>query len=183
MKDMGNYQKDFVPHWTINLRCATFLFWFQGSSGVKGIYTFPFGSLDSAPSNLSRSWDSASETGGDQRSFPPGFDEALLYHIIPNIAIIMPKTTCQLSPSFPKKAKPMISTKMVFMWPSTWKVTAENLPMQMNWLRLVPIAMEQESIIKNCRKREKEYYSIHQNTSILVCIASVLQFRPCSFGL
>lgn len=117
-------------------------------------YTFPLGSLDSDPSNLSRSCDSTSETGGDQRSFPPGLDEALPYHIIPKIAIIMPKTTCQLRPSFPKKVNPITNTNIVFMWPSTWKVTAENLPMQMNWLRFVPIAMVQESTIKNCRNKQ-----------------------------
>jgi len=38
------------------------------------------------------------------------------------------------------------------MWPRTWKDTAENRPMQMNWLRLTPMAMKHDSVRKNYRK-------------------------------
>jgi hypothetical protein len=34
------------------------------------------------------------------------------------------------------------------------RFTAENRPMQMNWLRLTPMAMKHESVKKNCRVRE-----------------------------
>jgi len=40
------------------------------------------------------------------------------------------------------------------MWPRTWKDTAENHPMQMNWLRLTPMAMKHESVRKNCIVRQ-----------------------------
>jgi hypothetical protein len=40
------------------------------------------------------------------------------------------------------------------MWPRTWKDTAENRPMQMDWLRLTPIAMKHVRVRKNCRVRE-----------------------------
>ena len=109
-----------------------------------------FDSLDS--SSLWRSSGSATPgSGGVRRSFAPGFDEALPYQIIPMIAIIIPRTTCILRPAFPKKVNPRINTRIVFMWPRTWKVTAENLPIQMNWLRLVPIAITQERRIRNCK--------------------------------
>jgi len=55
--------------------------------------------------------------------YPRGLDEALPCQIIPTTAIIMPRTTCRLRPSFPKKKNPMISTRIVFIWPSTWKDT------------------------------------------------------------
>lgn len=89
------------------------------------------------------------------RSFPPGLADALPYHIIPTTAIIIPMTTCVLRPSFPKKIKPMIKTRIVFIWPITWKDTAVNLPMQMNWLRLVPTAIVHESAIKICKEQNK----------------------------
>ena len=38
-----------------------------------------------------------------RRSFPLGLEEALPYHIIPTTAMTIPKTTCKLRPSFPKK--------------------------------------------------------------------------------
>ena len=53
----------------------------------------------------------------------------------------------------PKKRNPRDSTRTVFMWPKTWKDTAENRPMQMNWLRLTPMAMKHERVRKNCRIR------------------------------
>jgi len=43
------------------------------------------------------------------------------------------------------------------MWPRTWKDTAENRPMQMNWLRLTPMAMKHESARKNCRFMKIKY--------------------------
>lgn len=91
-----------------------------------------------------------------QRSFPPGLDEALPYHIIPTTAMIMPRTTCKLRPSFPKKKNPIIKTRIVFIWPSTWKETAVNLPMHMNWLRLVPTAIVHERIINICKSQDNE---------------------------
>lgn len=99
--------------------------------------------------------------GGGSRSFPPGCEEALPYHIMPTIAIDIPKTTCRLSPSFPKKRKPKIRTRIVFIWPSTWNVTAVNLPMQMNWLRFVPIAIVHDRMMKNCNEKKKHpnYYN------------------------
>lgn len=57
-----------------------------------------------------------------------------------------------LRPSFPKKMNPNVKTKMVFIWPSTWNVTAVNLPMHMNWLRLVPTAMVHERIKNVCKQ-------------------------------
>lgn len=90
-----------------------------------------------------------------RRSFPPGFVEALLYQIIPNTAMIIPRTTCKLRPSFPKNKNPMINTSIVFIWPSTWKDTAVNLPMQMNWLRLVPTAIVHDRIRKICRSKHR----------------------------
>jgi len=39
------------------------------------------------------------------------------------------------------------------MWPKTWKDTAENRPMQMNWLRLTPMAMKHKRARKNYRIR------------------------------
>lgn len=95
-----------------------------------------------------------------RRSFPPGLDDALPYQIIPTTAMIMPMTTWRLRPSFPKKRKPMIKTRIVFIWPITWKETAVNLPMQMNWLRLVPTAMVQDRIINICKiQQEKQELS------------------------
>lgn len=89
-----------------------------------------------------------------RRSFPPGLDEAFPYQIIPATAMIIPRTTCRLRPSFPKKKNPIINTRIVFIWPSTWKDTAVNLPMQMNWLRLVPTAIVHESNINICNDHE-----------------------------
>lgn len=66
------------------------------------------------------------------RSLPPGLDDAFPYHIIPITAMTMPNTTWRLRPSFPKKKKPITNTRIVFMCPITWKVTALNLPIQMN---------------------------------------------------
>lgn len=82
-------------------------------------------------------------------------DDALPYHIIPATARIMPRITCTVRPSLPKMKNPNTRTRMVFMWPSTWKDTAVNLPMQMNWLRLVPTAIVHDKIMKNCRINRK----------------------------
>jgi len=146
---------------------------FNFSRAKPKSHTLPFGPSDS--SNLSRSSSSAtSGSGGVRRSFPPGLDEALPYQIIPMIAIIIPRTTCRLRPSFPKKVNPRVKTRIVFMWPRTWKVTAENLPMQMNWLRLVPIAMTQERRIKNCR--ESNVWLVNKNKFRLTYVARTLNF-------
>ena len=85
-----------------------------------------------------------------RRSLPPGFADAFPYHIIPRTARIIPRTTWRFRPSLPKKRKPRNRTSTVFMWPKTWKDTAENRPMQMNWLRLTPMAMMHESTTNNC---------------------------------
>lgn len=90
--------------------------------------------------------------GGWLRSFPPGWEEAWPYQIIPATAKIIPMITCRLSPSLPNKTNPNVNTRTVFMWPSTWNDTAVNLPMQMNWLRFVPIAMAHESAINICKR-------------------------------
>jgi hypothetical protein len=66
-----------------------------------------------------------------RRSLPPGLADAFPYHIIPRDR-----------------------TSTVFMWPRTWKDTAEKRPIQMNWLRLTPMAMKHESARKNCRTRD-----------------------------
>lgn len=85
------------------------------------------------------------------------------------MAMIMPRTTCKLRPSLPKNKNPRISTRMVFIWPRTWNETAVNLPMQMNWLRLVPTAIVHERIMKTCRSKGKEsherLYIWNTNTS------------------
>lgn len=81
---------------------------------------------------------------------------------------MIPKTTWKLRPSFPKKKNPKIKTRMVFMCPSTWNDTAVNLPMQMNWLRLVPIAMVHDRIMKNCNSKggkKKEKKKINQDNT------------------
>lgn len=91
-----------------------------------------------------------------RRSFPPGLDEALPYQIIPATAMIIPKTTWRLRPSFPKKKNPMIKTSIVFICPSTWKETAVNLPMQINWLRLVPTAIVHDRNMKICQNQDKD---------------------------
>ena len=90
-----------------------------------------------------------------RRSFPPGLEDALPYHIIPAMAMVMPRITCKLRPSFPKKTNPKASTRIVFMCPRTWKDTAVNLPMQMNWLRFVPTAMVQEIMMNNCKQKKQ----------------------------
>ena len=54
-------------------------------------------------------------------------------------------------PSLPNKKN------TVFIWPSTWKVTAVNLPIQMNWLKFVPTAMIHDRIIKNWKKHTKAF--------------------------
>ena len=80
---------------------------------------------------------------------PPGFDDAFPYQIMPITARSMPRATWKLSPSFPKKRNPNVNTRTVFMWPRTWNETAVNLPMHMNWLRLVPTAIMHDNTIKN----------------------------------
>lgn len=94
-----------------------------------------------------------------RRSLPPGFDEALPYQIIPTTAMTMPTTTCKLRPSFPKNMNPRINTRIVFMWPRTWNETAVNLPIQMNWLRFVPTAMEHERTMNTCRTKDTVFKS------------------------
>lgn len=43
------------------------------------------------------------------------------------------------------------------MCPNTWNETAVNLPMQMNWLRFVPMAMAHDIPTNICtRERERE---------------------------
>jgi hypothetical protein len=58
----------------------------------------------------------------------------------------------------PKKRNPRNKTSTVFMWPRTWKDTAENRPMQMNWLRLTPMAIKHESTRKNCTVTQKKQW-------------------------
>lgn len=93
--------------------------------------------------------------GAERRSLPPGLEEALPYHIIPMIAMNIPNTTWWLRPSFPKNMNPKIKTRIVFIWPRTWNDTAVNLPMHMNWLRLVPTAMVQDRRINDCREQNQ----------------------------
>lgn len=100
-----------------------------------------------------------------KRSFPPGFDEALPYHIIPITAMTIPKTTWTLRPSLPKKRNPNIKTSIVFMWPSTWNETAVNLPMQINWLRLVPTAIVHDIIMNICKSQHKVLVKVNVNIS------------------
>lgn len=83
-------------------------------------------------------------------SLPPGFDDALPYQIMPQIASSIPRTTWMLNPCLPNRKNPIMSTNTVFMCPSTWKETALNRPMQMNWLKFVPTAIKHDKTMKNC---------------------------------
>lgn len=65
------------------------------------------------------------------------------------------RLTCKLVLSL-KNKKPRTRTRMVFMWPRTWKVTAEKRPMQMNWLAFTPTATMQDKKTKNCSKGKLE---------------------------
>jgi hypothetical protein len=60
-----------------------------------------------------------------------------------------------LRPSLPKKKNPIIKTSIVFICPSTWKDTAVNLPMQINWLRLVPTAIVHDKSMNICQIQHK----------------------------
>jgi hypothetical protein len=60
-----------------------------------------------------------------------------------------------LRPSLPKKKNPIIKTSIVFICPSTWKDTAVNLPMQINWLRLVPTAIVHDKSMNICQSQHK----------------------------
>lgn len=46
---------------------------------------------------------------------------------------------------------PRINTRTVFIWPITWKETAVNRPMHMNWLKFVPTAIMQERSMNACK--------------------------------
>lgn len=47
-------------------------------------------------------------------------------------------------------SQPSISTQTVFIWPRTWKDTAEKRPMQRYWLMLQNTASRQERSMKIC---------------------------------
>ena len=95
-----------------------------------------------------------------KRSFPPGFVETLPYHIIPHTAISIPITTWTLRPSLPKKKNPITKTSMVFMCPRTWKETAVNLPMQINWLRFVPTAIVHDINMNICKSQPQNFRNL-----------------------
>lgn len=124
------------------------------------LYTFSSDSVDSG--NPACFWLLGRERL--RRSLPPGLDDAFPYQIIPITAISIPKITCKLRPSFPKKMNPNIKTRIVFICPSTWNDTAVNLPMQMNWLRLVPTAMLHDSTMKNYKPGRKHHISYSSHT-------------------
>lgn len=130
--------------------------WF---SVIFFLYTFPSISVDSDKPSVF--CDLLIGRAGLRRSFPPGLDEALPYQIIPTTAMIIPRTTCRLRPSFPKKRNPKIRTRIVFMCPITWKDTAVNLPIQMNWLRLVPTAIVHDRMMNICREQSGANHQQH----------------------
>lgn len=123
------------------------------------LYTFPSIPLDSDKPSVF--CDLLIGRAGLRRSFPPGLDEALPYQIIPTTATIIPRMTWRLRPSFPNKKNPNIRTRIVFMCPITWKDTAVNLPMQMNWLKLVPTAIVHDRMMNICREHSGTNHQQH----------------------
>lgn len=141
---------------TNDQECSAISFPSNTSNSEKGSVNSRAGAaqtLSSCSPDSARSpcfWDLSLGNEKLRLSLPPGFDDALPYHIIPKTAKIIPKITCELRPSLPNKKNPKIKTRIVFMCPITWKDTAVNLPIQMNWLRLVPTAMVHERMMNNC---------------------------------
>ena len=74
---------------------------------------------------------------------------AELYNTMPNMAINMPITFLNVNEES-KSIHPSNKTQTVFMWPNTWKDTAENRPMHIYWLKLQNTARAHERLMKNC---------------------------------
>ena len=97
------------------------------------------------------------ESSSDRLSFPGIILElaffststAELYTTMPTTARTTPSMFFRVN-SESKSSHPNVKTHTVFMWPKTWKETAEKRPMQRYWLTLQNTAREQESSMKNC---------------------------------
>lgn len=85
---------------------------------------------------------------------------AQLYITIPAMAITIPMMFLNVSAES-NSTQPKVRTHTVFIWPKTWKETAENRPMQRYWLILQKTAKEHERSKNNCTNGST--YSIHIN--------------------
>ena len=139
---------------------------FYHSKKKNWSYTFGFVKMPSYPIDLPSSTSftplspfssNSCESSSDRLSFPGIILElaffststAELYTTMPTTARTTPSMFFRVN-SESKSSHPNVKTHTVFMWPKTWKVTAEKRPMQRYWLTLQNTAREQESSIKNC---------------------------------
>lgn len=90
---------------------------------------------------------------------------AQLYTIMPRTATVIPNMFFTVSWES-KSSHPNVKIQTVFMWPKTWKVTAEKRPMQRYWLTLQNTANEHERSMKSCTNCNNWFSKIYASITV-----------------